>query len=70
MGGKCSGHCLVQRRIGELEERIQTLERMVVNPMKETRETCDDEGIVIHRDGSTSGSIPVTFRKDLGNGGY
>ena len=25
---------------------------------------------VIHRDGSISGQIPVTFRRNLGNGGY
>lgn len=37
----------------------------VLNPPNE-----NDETPVIHSDGSISGRIPLTFRRDLGNGGY
>lgn len=30
----------------------------------------DMDTTVIHRDGSIAGQIPLTFRRNLGNGGY
>jgi prevent-host-death family protein len=30
----------------------------------------DSDSTVIHRDGSITGSIPLTFRRNLGSGGY
>jgi prevent-host-death family protein len=30
----------------------------------------NNEGTIIHRDGSIDGPIPLTFRQNLGNGGY
>lgn len=30
----------------------------------------DSASTVVHRDGSITGHIPITFRRNLGNGGY
>lgn len=30
----------------------------------------DERQTVIHRDGSISGQVPLTFRRNLGSGGY
>ena len=64
----------LRAQLGEVIDRVA--HGMTVSIEKNGKEVAvlsasdNSKDTVIHRDGSVSGPIPLTFGRDLGNGGY